>query len=180
MPHEIRMSFGGVVCQILPVRPVLDDGRGPLLALPGGTPVRRTLTDPPLREIPRDEWPEGGFPLQDDVWFGNGVLIFQPHGADHAVWWFFTDAGEFAGWYVNLETRSPDGTHVTDQELDIWVEPDRTWEWKDEESFAAKTGDPRFWSAEEAADIRAEGNRVVKLIEAGEFPFDGTWTDLRP
>ena len=28
--------------------------------------------------------------------------------------------------------------------------------------------------------MRADGPRVVKLIEAGEFPFDGTWTDFVP
>ena len=28
--------------------------------------------------------------------------------------------------------------------------------------------------------VRAEGQRVIKLAEAGEFPFDGTWCDFAP
>ncbi|WP_018350985.1 DUF402 domain-containing protein [Longispora albida] len=177
---EIRIWFGGMLCQVIPVRVVEEDENGRLLALAGGTRLKRVNPGRPIREIPRDEWPEGGYPLVDDVWFGNGILMWQPKGAGHAVWWFYTDAGDFAGWYVNLETRSEGDAVIVDKELDIWVEPDRSWEWKDEESFAAKTGDVRFWDAAEAAEIRAEGERVVKLIEAGAFPFDGTWCGLRP
>jgi hypothetical protein len=28
--------------------------------------------------------------------------------------------------------------------------------------------------------VWAEGRRMIARIEAGEFPFDGTWTDFRP
>ncbi|MEV8513659.1 hypothetical protein [Dactylosporangium sp. NPDC051484] len=41
-------------------------------------------------------------------------------------------------------------------------------------------GEPGFWSPAEAGLIRAEGLRVVAAIEAGRFPFDGTWWGLRP
>jgi hypothetical protein len=67
-----------------------------------------------------------------------------------------------------------------DQDLDIWVTPDRSWRWKDEAEFAERLGFPEnYWVSDEAA-VRAEGRRVVKLIEAGEFPFDGTWCDFAP
>ena len=36
-----------------------------------------------------------------------------------------------------------------------------------------------YWVRDEAA-VWAEGRRVIKIAEAGEFPFDGTWTDFRP
>ena len=58
--------------------------------------------------------------------------------------------------------------------------PDRTWQWKDEDEFAARLREPAdYWVDDEAA-VRAEGERLVKLAEAGEFPFDGTMTDYRP
>ncbi|WP_203653846.1 DUF402 domain-containing protein, partial [Actinocatenispora rupis] len=109
-----------------------------------------------------------------------------PPGGDHSVWWFTTDGGAFAGWYVNLERHvvrtdgDLAGIDAVDQELDGWVAPDRVWHWKDEESFAAKTGDPAFWSADEALAVRAEGERLRSLAEAGAPPFDGTWCDWRP
>ncbi|MGH3740409.1 MAG: DUF402 domain-containing protein, partial [Micromonosporaceae bacterium] len=172
MPEQILhlTYFGGVLTQIAPMTVVQRDALGQMLWIGVGTPVQRPRLEGKLRDIPRDEWPPGGFPLDADTWYGFDALIWQPTGANHSVWWFFQPGGEFQNWYVNLETRSADGAQIVDQELDIWVHPDRSWEWKDEESFAAKTGDPRFWGVEEAAEIRAEGERVAKLIDAGEFP----------
>ena len=50
----------------------------------------------------------------------------------------------------------------------------------DEESFAAKTGHPSYWTTREAEAIRAEGHRVARLAETGAFPFDGSWCDFTP
>ncbi|HEY2795157.1 MAG TPA: DUF402 domain-containing protein, partial [Micromonosporaceae bacterium] len=102
---------------------------------------------------------------------------------DHSVWWFFEPDGSFAGWYVNLESptrRWANGTDILDHALDIWVEPDRTWSWKDEDELTERSGHPSFWSRSEAERIRAAGERLVPDIEAGRFPFDGTLTDFRP
>jgi hypothetical protein len=72
------------------------------------------------------------------------------------------------------------GVDTVDQDLDIVVSPDRTWQWKDEEEFAERLALPdRYWVPDEDA-VWAEGRRVIKRIEAGEFPFDGTWTDFVP
>jgi hypothetical protein len=67
-----------------------------------------------------------------------------------------------------------------DQDLDIVVAPDRNWRWKDEEEFAAHLAHPEVYWVPDPDAVRAEGERLVKLVEAGEFPFDGTGTDFRP
>ncbi|KPC71197.1 hypothetical protein ADL27_53055, partial [Streptomyces sp. NRRL F-6602] len=101
-------------------------------------------------------WPPGGFPLRPDRWRNGSALILQPPGAGYAVWWFFSRDGTFGGWYVNFERRTrydeqgavnEEGTDIVvgDLELDLTVSPDRHWRWKDEESFAVRTGHPRFW-----------------------------------
>jgi hypothetical protein len=64
-----------------------------------------------------------------------------------------------------------------DHALDLWFAPDRTWRWKDEAEFAALTGQPLYWDPAQAAEIRAEGERLIALATAGRFPFDGTWCD---
>ncbi|MEK8144302.1 DUF402 domain-containing protein [Streptomyces sp. M10(2022)] len=76
------------------------------------------------------------------------------------MFWFFGRKQKFRGWYVNLERRVHHGEDidVADHELDINVAPDRTWRWKDEESFEQKTGHPAYWSSGEAMTIRAEGS----------------------
>jgi predicted RNA-binding protein associated with RNAse of E/G family len=113
--------------------------------------------------------------------------MFFPPDADHSVWWFFDDAGVFTGWYVNLEERSVRwddgavaGVDVVDQDLDVVVAPDRTWQWKDEDEFTERLGFPEhYWVTDEQA-VRNEGLRVIKQVESGDFPFDGQWTDFVP
>ncbi|MGW1772881.1 DUF402 domain-containing protein [Streptomyces sp. NPDC002104] len=178
----LHLILGSTVSMIVPARVVESGDGGLLLWVAPGTPLWRATLPPGthLRDLP----PEGSYPLRPDRWRHGGALILQPAGAGHAVWWSFTRGLEFRSWYVNLEsrvrTRDGEDVHVTDQELDITVTPDRAWEWKDEESFAAKTGHPVYWTAAEAAAIRAEGVRVTRLIEAAAYPFDGTWCDFRP
>lgn len=180
-----NLFIGGHLSSSVPVRLVKRTAGGQLVWLQTGTPMWRT--DLPrgahLRDIPPLRRPAGGYPVKAGRWPLGSALIHQPYDAGHAVFWFFgRRRSAFRGWYVNLEHRlhrDPD-IDVADHELDITVAPDRTWKWKDERSFAEKTGDPAYWSATEAAAIRAEGERVARLAEAGAFPFDGSWCAYRP
>lgn len=168
--------MGGVLGGGCPVRVVQHSEDGLLLLLARGTVVRAAAVHP--RDVAAGAVPG---PLVDRV-ADRDVLVWEPAGAEHAVWWWFAPDGTFTGWYVNLERRvhGAGSVEVHDQELDLVVAPDRSWAWKDEESFVAKTGRTGFWTAQEALAIRAEGQRVVAQVERGEFPFDGTWCDYRP
>jgi len=176
--------FGGELSQVNPLRIVDDNDDGQLLWLPRGASVWRA--EPPggacLRSIAREDWPVGGFPMRPAEWSLPSTLFYLPAGAAYSVWWFFEPSGEFRNWYVNFERRErrADALHVVDMELDLVVKPGRDWSWKDEESFVDKTGHPSFWTADEATAIRAAAAQVVELVEAGRFPFDGTWCDFLP
>jgi len=179
----------GRVAWVRPARVVLDDTRGLLVWIAPGTLVASEVAADGrgMRTMPFREWVTHSYRLALHPWRGPGVLKLHPVGEDHSVWWFRTEAGAFAGWYVNLEetaVRWDDGEvagiDVVDQDLDIMVAPDRSWSWKDEEEFSERLAFPEhYWVSDEAA-VRAEGLRVVKRIEAGEFPFDGTWCDFTP
>ncbi|GIF02577.1 DUF402 domain-containing protein [Actinoplanes siamensis] len=165
-----------------PMRVVRDDDAGLLLWAPEGGEFARLVdvdgrnthdVSPDLMRDPK---------LTLHHWRGNDVLILMPPAAGWSVWWFFRD-GAFTGWYINLEkpfVRQRDGVETTDLVLDIVVTPDRQWEWKDTDEFAAFTGHPLYFGSAAAAEIRAEGDRLIKLVEAGEFPFDDTFTGFRP
>ncbi|GGM30696.1 DUF402 domain-containing protein [Dactylosporangium sucinum] len=162
---------------------VTDDERGLLLWLPEGADFacRVEPDGEPLRSGPTIE-SYGAARLALRTWRHTSMLQLHPPGAAHSVWWRFT-GGAFTGWYVNLETplvRRDGGIDIVDHHLDIVVAPDRSWQWKDEQDFADCTGVPGFWTADEAAVIRAEGLRVVAAVEAGRFPFDGTLCGFRP
>jgi hypothetical protein len=195
----IRFSPGQVVLHrntrkgrlgfIRPVRVVSDDDRGLLLWQPRSTvSIHEVAADGRgQRSMPFSEWITQRYELVPGTWQGPGILLFFPTGVDHSVWWFWDDEGRFDCWYVNLEehaVRWDDGEvagiDVVDQDLDVVVAPDHSWEWKDEDEFAERLAFPdHYWVRDEEA-VRAEGRRVIKIAEAAEFPFDGTWTDFVP
>ncbi|MFI6446137.1 DUF402 domain-containing protein [Kitasatospora sp. NPDC050543] len=186
-PGEVvrwSFSFGGRLSSVCPMRVVEHTADGLLLWLAGRSPVWEAVVPGGrhLRDVPPEDQPVGGYPLAPGHWHENGALILQPEGAAHAVWWLFSPESDFTGWYVNLEHRTGNGPdiRITDLELDLTVAPDRSWRWKDEQSFADKTGHPAYWTPEQAAAVRAEGIRVAARVEAGAFPFDGRWCDFRP
>ena len=164
---------------------ISDDDRGVLMWVgAGSTVVRRMTADGvPVRKMPLAQKLAIPTFLAPATWHGGGVLILTPPDSAHSVWWFFHEDGHFRGWYINLETpaiRWDGGFDLQDQALDVWVNADGTWLWKDEDEFDERTGHPSYWTHDEVPAIWAEGKRMIVLAEAGTFPFDGTWTDFRP
>ena len=82
--------------------------------------------------------------------------------------------GAFAYWYVNFEQplrRTPVGFDTFDEKLDLIVQPDGSYGWKDEDELeqAAALG------LLDAGAVRAEAKRVLD-----EWPFPTGWEDWRP
>ena len=159
-----------------------------------------------FREVPFGEWRLTDKALIEHRWRGE-MLMFHPPGEAYSLWFFFgggadrgaggeagrgagggaDPAGRLRSWYVNLEEpavrwhdSTSAGIDTIDHDLDLVVAPDRTWRWKDEDEFADHLAHPDTYWVDDPAAVWAEGERVVKLIQAGEFPFDGSRTDFRP
>jgi hypothetical protein len=170
-------------------RVVADDEVGLRLWLPHGHPaaIDVAVDGRGLRDMPFAEWIHQETVLTRRRWWGPDIFMYLPPASAHSVWWFWDAWHEFLGWYVNLEEepvrwadRDLAGVDGTDQDLDVWVWPDRSWEWKDEDELAERLEFPdHYWVADPAA-VRAEGERLIRLAEAGAFPFDGTWQNFRP
>jgi hypothetical protein len=130
------------------------------------------------------DWATGAFTGPDPMrrHTRDALKIIEP-GAQHTTSLFFAEGmADFICWYVDLEepTRRAGGGLVTfDRSLDIVAGPDRRWRWKDEDHFAHIQ---RFgWiTSERAAELRAEGERVIRCIEAREPPFNDEWLGWRP
>lgn len=117
-------------------------------------------------------------PAFDYVWERSHVLRFMREGDSHTVELFWDVEWSFLGWYVNLQAPlviRGDRFDTTDWALDVVVEPDGTWSWKDEDDFERAIELGVFVDAAGAATVRAEGERVI-----AERPWPTGWEDWRP
>jgi hypothetical protein len=173
----LRSLFRGRVRWTFPFTVVQDSQELVVLLLrPGaeGRWIRRDASGDYLRRWGSDAEPD------PHVWQWNRLLKLTRFGDAHSLDLFWDDAtGDFLGWYVNLQTplqRSPLGFDTADQALDVVIDPDGSWRWKDEDDLAACV-ELGLFTAQEAAEIRAEGERVIaalpSLIPTG-------WEDWRP
>jgi hypothetical protein len=141
-----------------------------------------TLTKaPPGFHVSIPELAAGKWAHSDWEWYGGRLMIWQA-GDSHSTYVSWSDAGEFLGWYVNLETpwrQTALGFDATDHLLDIRVDVDRSWHWKDEDHLAEAV-ELGLFSAEQAEAFRAEGERAIERIEAWSAPFGEGWEDWRP
>ncbi len=121
-----------------------------------------------------------GWELTDHHWYGKRVLHLTTVGAAHALDLHWDHAtGRFLGWYVNLQEPmrpSPFGYDSFDQMLDIWIEPDGSWRWKDWDELveAERVG---IFTSSEAEAIRAEGRRVIASLDS---LLPTGWEDWQP
>ncbi|WP_213454321.1 hypothetical protein [Rhizomonospora bruguierae] len=122
---------------------------------PGQVVTRRYLRGPWVI------WAQPMRVISDD---GTGLLLWHSVGSDIAR---LVDA---------------DGNIPYDLAVDRMRDPKVTLQsWTDYDILVLmRTGDPLYFDSATAETIRSEGHRLIKLIEAGEFPFDGTHTDFRP
>jgi uncharacterized protein DUF402 len=127
-----------------------------------GTPYKRPAV--------RDQLPFHQ-PLVDRPWTPPGTLQLTRPGAAHSIWIFDH------GWYVNLQEplrRTSLGFDTCDQLLDLVRSREGGWRRKDEDDLAESVR-RGFLSNDEAAAIRAEGERVIAAD-----PFPTGWEDWEP
>ena len=171
-------SADGVIRGALPTR-VVGERNGYLATwlAPGTTIAQPILADGrdlhDVTALERNTLPRAS-------WIGprrrEGALILFPAAAAHSIHAFPH------GWYVNLERKHvwhDRGVDTRDHILDIVCSSSRRWKWKDEDELRDSVVH-EIVSAKLAAEIRAEGDRVVELIERWTPPFSDGWENWRP
>jgi Protein of unknown function (DUF402) len=128
-----------------------------------------------LREQARQARARGDWQLADSAWQRTGVV--EQVVADR---WFsasrmFDSAGTLLCGYVNFE-RPPswrdDGWDTCDLALDLVVEPDGSWRWKDEDEYEQGRRLGLITDAEHKS-VQAARDEAVALVEARSGMFDG-------
>lgn len=123
----------------------------------------------------------GGF--ADFTWTDNHVLMLHQPGRLCTVWLLWRDpAWELVGYYGNIQApleRTPLGFDTADYLLDVSIDPDFTWKWKDEDEYAAAR-EHGFIEPDLLDEIRREGERIIADVEARAWPFDAGFESWRP
>ena len=140
------------------------------------------------RSVQLERLANGTERLEPTPWHTTHCVWLMPFDVAYAIGHFWNAAtGEFLGHYVNLQAplrRTTLGFDAMDHVLDIVVDADGRWHWKDEDELAeaVRLG---IFSTDEAIVIRAEGERVVAqlddLLPTGWETWwpDPTWHTLR-
>ena len=170
----LRFVRYGRVRRVFPHVVVADSGDLVALHVAPGTPGKvAEWHSSPIRGQADREWA-----MKDHAWDSYRVLRLIRWGVAHSLELFYNGATDaFDGWYVNLQEplrRGQLGFDTDDLVLDIWIEPDGSWQWKDDDELEEAVRLGRF-SAAEAAAIRTEGERVLEA-----WPFPTGWEDWRP
>jgi len=144
-----------------------------------GTPNRI----PTKRPTPQDLL-SNGLQLVPIQWRDTDVLMLVTPGSSHAVYVMWeTGQTKLRCWYIDFQEplrRTNLGFDTMDQFLDIVISADKSaWHWKDEDEFAEAVA-IGVYSPEEARCIRAEGERVINLLQTRQSPFCDDWEKWSP
>ncbi|HEY5729148.1 MAG TPA: DUF402 domain-containing protein [Anaerolineales bacterium] len=92
------------------------------------------------------------------------------------------ETGQLLYRYVNFQLpfqRSHCGIDTLDLELDIVINLDLSWEWKDEEVYR-KAIDQGIISPEWMQEVDSAKKEVFDRLAKRQYPFDGSWLDWKP
>ena len=120
----------------------------------------------------------GEWDMAEWTWRWNSVVTEIVSGRWFTVARMYGEDGALACWYVNFErppTWHAAGWDTMDLALDLVVQPDGAWQWKDEDEYAQCRRLGIVTDAEHAAVTQAR-EQAVALVEAraGAFGEDPT------
>ncbi len=169
------------VVSVISARVVRDDDELIGIWQPIGAP---SIKPELIRHIPGTprRWVDGNWYLTPSVWTWAEVLVLVRPGEQRATWVRWSSDRTFQGWAVNMQselTRTQFGFDHWDHQLDILVDPDRTWLWKDSDELelAVELG---HMTREQAVRVRAVGEAAVRDIEANAWPYNAGFEDWAP
>jgi hypothetical protein len=124
----------------------------------------------------------GDWVLGDTEWQIPSLEFVRPGEWIAARVSFDPVRGTHWGWYINLQEpfrRVEGGIQMMDMMLDVVVDRQRSWRWKDEHEFALliRRG---LIDAATADTVRAAGFEAIERLERREEPFDDRWLGWMP
>jgi hypothetical protein len=183
----VQEVWRGRVWGARPMRVVRDEADRVALWFPRGTRWMAPIDDP-AREWDGDrgerlaECAATGRWTHRELAWDVDTLVLVRRDDWYAIGVSWLPGHEHWGWYVNLQRplrRSAIGFETMDLALDVIIDADRSWRWKDEdelETFVARG----VFEPDLPQRLRAEALGVVSRLERNEPPFSEPWPEWRP
>ncbi|HEY2982302.1 MAG TPA: DUF402 domain-containing protein [Anaerolineales bacterium] len=121
--------------------------------------------------------------LEQYIWHTNRLLcVLEPDKYYSTMYFWNAESNEFLCYYVNFQLpfrRSLSGIDTLDLELDLVIQPDLSYEWKDQDDYerAIQGGViPDEWRR----GVALASQEVLRKIEQREYPLDGAWLGWTP
>jgi hypothetical protein len=121
--------------------------------------------------------------LRKFSWHTNRILIFLEPEKYYSCWLFWDQASDqFSCYYINFQLpyrRSHCGFDTLDLDLDIVVDPQYNWKWKDIDEYQEgiqEGGIEDRWVKE----IEQSQQEVFDRINSQRYPLDGSWLHWQP
>ena len=121
--------------------------------------------------------------LENYAWRTNRLLILlEPNTYYSTMFFWRADSNDFLLYYINFQLpfqRSHCGIDTLDLDLDLIINPDFSFRWKDEDDYQ-KAIDHEVIMPEWTQAIEISKKEIFYKIEKRQYPCDGSWLNWMP
>lgn len=187
-PGEVvawRGIFNERVWHVQPTIVVKDSPEELVLTLLPGTECVADENYPKGKKYGRRRWEfiDNDWTLAKYTWQTNRLLlILEPEKYYSTILFWNHASNEFLCYYVNFQLpfqRSHCGIDTLDLELDIVIDPDLSYAWKDREDYEMCISAGMI-KPEWMREIDAAKPEIFEKLENCRYPFDDAWLDWLP
>jgi len=187
-PGEViawRGIYRGRVWHAMPTVVVKDTPHEIVLALTPGSVCMVEDNYARGRKNGKRRWDfrDADWNLENFIWHTNRLLmVIEPEKYYSTIYFWEHERNEFLCYYINFQLpfkRSQVSIDSLDLDLDIVINPDFSFEWKDLDDYqkGIETG---IILPEWTNEIETAKKEVLDRLEKREYPFNNSWLDWRP
>jgi len=126
---------------------------------------------------------ERNWQLEKYSWRTNRLLLLlEPEKYYSIIYFWNHESNEFLCYYINFQLpfqRSHCGVDTLDLDLDLIINPDFTYEWKDVDDYQ-KAIEHEIISPEWIQGVEEAKQVIFEKLEKRQYPYDGSWLNWMP
>jgi len=180
-----RGILNGHVWHVQPTIVVKDTADELVLTLIPGTECAAEETYLQGKQHARRWWDfkNNDWVLEKYKWHTNRLLlILEPEKYYSTILFWDHKSNEFLCYYINFQLpfrRSSLGIDTLDLDLDIIINPDFSFEWKDVDDYQKAIAHGLIFP-DWVQEIDSAKPEIFERLEKRQYPFDGSWLDWKP